>query len=276
MNGVENIPFEEYLARDAVSCSDLKAFAKSPEHYILSKLFPSEPTFSMNYGTAFHKMVEGDDLSVTYYDGVRRGKGWEAHKEKNKDKTFVTKSEYEELKERVEKLRTCPTTRELLSGVTIWEGSVFAHDAVLDVPIKCRFDGYNPNFRGVPTLIDLKTAQDGSPRGFTSAVYRFKYHWQAAWYMRLLQKAHIPVEQFVFVVSETDGRKSFPRRFTLPALYKMSNAMLEEALVEIGATLGNLARCRKSNFYPGYTNGEIMTLEGYAPRTSKEDTESVA
>jgi hypothetical protein len=48
-------------------------------------------------------------------------------------------------------------------------------------------------------ICDVKTTQDASPRGFRSAVYKYNYHLQAAFYMDMLG-----VDEFKFVTCEVN------------------------------------------------------------------------
>jgi hypothetical protein len=80
---VENMPFEEYLAVDAVSSTGLKLFARSAWHY--KNRVDIDPTPSMLRGTLAHcAVLEPDALSqryaVTPEDAPRRPSRaqWEA------------------------------------------------------------------------------------------------------------------------------------------------------------------------------------------------------
>ena len=52
------------------------------------------------------------------------------------------------------------------------------------------------------SVIDYKTTQDCSIKGFTSSVKKYQYDLQASWYQRGYEKAGFKVENFIFVAQE--------------------------------------------------------------------------
>src|SRR5512137_1961899 len=91
--------FPAYAALPGVNWSTLREMAKSPLHYQYRCTHPLEDTPQMRLGRIIHTAVlEPDALLhevVTWEDGVRRGKVWDAFAEANADKTIVSGDEYE-------------------------------------------------------------------------------------------------------------------------------------------------------------------------------------
>jgi exodeoxyribonuclease VIII len=92
-------------------------------------------------------------------------------------------------------------------------------------------------------LVDLKTTEDASMFGFQKSIHSFRYHVQAAWYLRSLAEA----EQFVFIAVE----KKPPY---LVAVYNASKEMVEAGNRAADKNLALLAECRKSNKWVGYSD----------------------
>ena len=67
------------------------------------------------------------------------------------------------------------------------------------VTCKVRPDLYNTR---TGMVLDLKTTQDGSERGFAKSVRAFNYLFQAAWYMTALRQMGERPKEFVFLVVE--------------------------------------------------------------------------
>ena len=70
---------------------------------------------------------------------------------------------------------------------------------------KARLDGYiAPRGKAKPIILDLKTAMDASPDGFSRAVAKFNYHFQQAFYVdavKAIKKRHA---QFIFIAVEKE------------------------------------------------------------------------
>ena len=95
----------------------------------------------------------------------------------------------------------------------------------------------------------MKTTEDASPRGFQNSLAKFRYHVQAAWYLRGLEGA----EEFVFIAVE----KKPPY---LVAVYQASAAVIAAGVRAADINLSNLSECRKKNHWPGYSEA-IETID---------------
>lgn len=174
-----------------LSYSSLKAFLKSPNHYLLYKS-GMEPTDAMRKGTAVdefiltpHKFKENyhvlDESEIlTQLSSNKNPRATKVYKEwlaMQPDKVLLTVDEYEELK----KIRAS-----VLSTTNILEGTD------RQVELTGKIGGIT--FRGFAdaigdAVIELKTTKDASPNFFMRQAYNLKYHLQTAIYLELSGKS---------------------------------------------------------------------------------------
>jgi exodeoxyribonuclease VIII len=132
------------------------------------------------------------------------------------------------------------------------ELSVYAKDPETGVLVRCRFDrllnrGFSP---------DLKTTTDASPRGFSNAIAKYGYAFQAAFYMDVYYWATGQrIEGFGFVCVE----KTAP--------YSVMCYRLDDESVEIGRhqyrkALNTYAECLETGNWHGYDGFDEETLIG--------------
>jgi len=115
------------------------------------------------------------------------------------------------------------------------------------VTIKGRPDLIAKDADGNLVIVDLKTTQDASPAAFAKDVANFKYHLQAAFYMRLTG-----AKKFVIVAQEKD----------LPCanrVYTLDEAAIAEGnrLMEEGIAL--YSQCITFDSWPSYSK-DVTTL----------------
>jgi exodeoxyribonuclease VIII len=100
-------------------------------------------------------------------------------------------------------------------------------------------------------IIDLKTTEDASPRGFAQSVKKYRYDVQAAFYSDGLEEATGKAcNGFFFVAVE----KHPPY---LVGWYFIGNEDLKEARQKYKKNLMTYGFCKKSNIWHGYS--EIVT-----------------
>jgi hypothetical protein len=120
--------------------------------------------------------------------------------------------------------------------------------------VKCKCDYLRENV----AIIDLKTTEDASEKGFMKSVLNYGYHQQAAFYMDCLQSIGSPVEAFVFIVVE----KSAP--------YAVGIYELDDTYIEMGRELNRRAmntyrECLETGNWYGYsTNIELLSPPAWA------------
>lgn len=124
------------------------------------------------------------------------------------------------------------------------------------VTCKVRPDLYNTR---TGMVLDLKTTQDGSERGFAKSVRQFNYLFQAAWYMTALRQMGERPKEFVFLVVE----KSAPY---LTSCYTLDNNDIEREVPNVIDAIRLYGECLKTDVWPGYGD-DIKTLNLGTPYT---------
>jgi len=251
--GYQQIEAEEYHATDAVSASLLKSVDRSPAHATVK----IEPTAAMDFGTAFHAaLLEPEKFNDTYavFDGDKRTKDGKAQYESliQAGKTTIKPEDLEAIEGMSESIRLHESAGALMkSGVAelsrFWmEGELMA---------KCRPDWAVDS----DTLIDIKTTTDASPAGFARAVANFKYHMQAAWYMR-----GTGASRFYFIAVETKPPYAV-------GVYELDRLSLDEGESRIERALDLWRQYKDASFKPAYSPYIIeLSLPSWALKGEQE------
>lgn len=229
---------EEYLKIDAVSASFLKECALTSLAHAKSKFeIPFEESDAMFLGSALHAAVLEPALFVSKYQSDRKLTGDNATAEKRRmdiDGMNASINAHAEAK------------RLLLSEGGQNETPIQWTEQGL--PARAKLDRI---FDGA--VIDLKTASDASPRGFSRAVFsQWRYDIQAAWYLRAARAAGLTVDRFLFVTVES--KRPWP-----VCVYMVDQAAIDNADEEIDLLLPRIKAARESGVWPAYPTG-VQTL----------------
>lgn len=179
----DDLTNEQYHALDGISASDVKiVHAKSIAHW-KNKRFKESVT--MQLGTAIHAFVlEADIAHDLIHRGpeTRRGKAWTEAKEEAESAgaVLLTEADYDHAKAVAESVLMTPRVMRMLNDPDcIKEKSIINTCPHTGLTLKCRPDALLPS----RAVLDLKTTQDASPRGFAKSVRGFGYDLQAAAYL---------------------------------------------------------------------------------------------
>ena len=164
------------------------------------------------------------------------------------DKRWLNQSDYELCMRMADSAREHPLLKTFLGkSDTIIEGTgLFGYQGA---DCKVRPDLFN---EGAGVVLDLKTTQEGDPRGFTSSVRKYGYDFQACWYMEGLRAMGYDPKQFIFLVVE----KSPP---FLTSAYTIDASQLEKQKPRMGEACRMWKECMKSGVWPGYGD-HIQTI----------------
>lgn len=259
-DGLRNLVLtnDQYHATEAVSKSHLDKLARSPAHYWAAYLDPArvrpEPTPAMMLGTALHTAVLEPDLwdatiAVLPQAFDRRTKAGkelaQAFEQEAAGKLVLTPDDADRVRRMADAVHQHPASRFLLDLPGKREASYFWTDQETGIECKCRPDWHSTDRR---LVVDVKTTEDASPKGFQRSVANFRYHVQAAWYQRPLG-----AEQFLFICVE----KAPPY---CVAVYAVTPVMFAAGSRVADRDLALLAKCRKAGRWPGYSD-EIQPLD---------------
>lgn len=185
--------------KDYLSYSQLKAFAKSPNHYLAYLEQTFEPTPQMVLGSAIHcRFLEPKQFHERYIAAPkvdRRTKDGKAAYE-----LFLSeKGNKEELT--LDQLELVYTVQAKLT-----ETLPIQFLGACENEVERYGEIHGERFKAVADMVctnwvaDLKTCQDASPEGFMRAAHNLDYHLQAAIY-----RAVFNVDKFFWIAVETSA-----------------------------------------------------------------------
>jgi len=189
-----------YIEREQhLSYSAIKAFMKSPRHFIQYKTRKVEPTPAMEFGTAFHMAVlEPEKFKDHYYivpeDAPRRPSSrqinaknpsektlesiawWENFLAENEGKEELSYNDHQTILHMQESVFSNGPARWVLDQITEFE-----------LPQKWEYGGFKwrgfLDGRGDGVILDLKTISDAHPdKCYREMVYKMFYHVQGFLY----------------------------------------------------------------------------------------------
>jgi hypothetical protein len=285
-----DMPFEEYLAVEAFSNSDMTLLARSAWHW--KNRLPKTQTRPMLRGSLAHcAQLEPDALHKRYVfvpaDAPRRPTEaqWNAKKSNEDsmaakawwseflngvgDREMVTAEEFAVTQQQLAALAAQPDLAQLLaSGYS--ECSVFWVDKATGVYCKARPDHVHQIDERTVRLLDLKSTVDESPSGFGRAAARLGYHRQAAHYTAgFAQAARMKVEAFVF-----GAVTSAPPVLAVP--YVLTDEIMAQAKEERSELLELYARCQRDDHWPTYGTGyQLLDFPAYAKRSNEVEVSYV-
>ena len=248
----------DYHAHSAVSKSHLDQVARSPLHYWARYLDPNrivpEPTPAMAIGSAVHTHVleldQWDARYVSAPDGIDRrtkaGKAeWEAFTTAATGRTVLPKADADLVMRMAHSVFTHPAAAMLLALPGKAETTHMWTDAATGLQCKCRPDWLTDDGR---LLVDLKTTEDASPRGFSRSIVQWRYFLQASWYLDGVEQATgTRPEQFLFLCVE----KKAPYAV---AVYAADAEMIAAGAQTAARDLDVLATCKAAGAWPGYSD----------------------
>lgn len=267
-NGVlPGLSNEAYHRGPGLSHSGLKRLRKTPFHYhelARERAVPTTPpTPQMLNGTLTHcALLEPAQFDARYVVGPdvdKRSKEWKQFTAQVPTCEVITSLQRDAAFRQADALRRLPDVATLLSSGEP-EVSAYWIDPATGVLCKCRPDWVSPvgYGRGV-VLLDVKTASDASPEGFSKAVANYGYHTQADWYCTGYALATgLEVHGMVFAVVESE----YPHAC---AAYMLDDAALLRAREDNREALHTYAHCAAHDEWPGYpTDIQVITLPRWA------------
>lgn len=185
--------------RTYLSTSALKAFAKSPNHYIQYVHRQFEATPAMILGTAIHcRILEPNEWDARYIEAPkvdRRTKAgkeeWSEFIEAAGEREALTHDQMRTVEAAAAAVLCDPIARDLLEACTAFEQE--GQTRILNTPYRGIADALGQNY-----CVDLKTCADASAATFERQAYNLMYHEQAAAYRRIFER-----DRFYWIAVET-------------------------------------------------------------------------
>lgn len=261
-----NVPAHEYHRREfgVVSKSALDQIDQTPAHYkAWADGLERAPTKAMRFGTMLHMaLLEPARFAETYVirpdfgdcrvkENKERKAAWEAT---YGGRTEMASEEQADILGMLKSVMEHPAGARLLVGgepeVTLrWK------DPLTGLPCKSRADYWVKSKRFV---VDIKTTEDASPKGFARSVANFRYHVQDALYRDGFRACGEPIEHFAILAVE----KKAPYAV---AVYTLDADAVARGYHASRSNIAVLADCLARNAWPSYSEGvEELGLPSWA------------
>jgi hypothetical protein len=273
---VHGLPAAEYHRGVGLSQSSLKYLRQSPWHYRSVIELPWPEWFvedddetrkvSQFAGTLCHcatlEPLAFDRRYVVGPDIDKRTKDWKDFVKANADRQVISARQYAVAHAQAAALRAVPDVADILDGGE-FELSAYWIDKATGILCRARPDCLNRTF-GTPDapaimLLDVKTTADARKAAVSKTIAHWGYHHQADWYCRgVAQATGLPVAGFVFAFVE----QTYPFACSV---FELDPEAYEVARRENRDALELLARCQRTNSWPGYPQAcEYVSLPRWA------------
>jgi exodeoxyribonuclease VIII len=245
----------DYFQNKAINASALKQILKSPAKYKHSLIEERKETAAFKLGSAAHcAILESSEFESRYIvkpEGLslatKEGKEWKALAG---ERVILSFEEMAAIDGMFESVLSHNAYKLLESGLAEFE----IYSEIDGSPAKAKVDFMNEN--GV--IVDLKTTDDASPRGFAQSVFKYDYALQAAWYLDVARAAGYEANHFIFVAVE----KTAP---FLTAIYRLDDAAIEYGRKQYKEALRIYRECNVTGDWYGYSDSiETISLPAWA------------
>lgn len=241
---IYDLPFEEYRAINAFNNSMAGLIERSPLHAVHG--FP-DSSDSLDFGSLVHTLVLEPETFDSIYAvtdlnlATKEGKAFKAEAESSGKKI-------------VKGATVSSAYRARDSIMTNDDASYLLRDGNAEVtmladidgtPVKARVDWLRTD--GV--LVDLKTTQDASVKGFAKSIHTYNYHRQGAFYSDIynLQPSCWSTD-FIFVAVENKPPFAVKCHSVSPQYFELGREKYLRAL-------DVYRECKQRDVWPGYPNG---------------------
>ncbi|MES2382580.1 MAG: PD-(D/E)XK nuclease-like domain-containing protein [Bacteroidota bacterium] len=263
--------FKPEFDKRPLSYSSLKAFQKSPQHYVEYRLTKFEPTASMVFGQIIDILIltpdEYDRKFAIMPDDIKKPTSSQLNAKKpspetiiqvqkftewaeeNRGKTWINSEDAELAKFLANKTFENPKAKELLSRITRTQDKVSWSHRATGLPLIGYKDATADSF-----IMDLKSSNDGSPEGFTKAAFNFGYHLQVGSYLDAEETLFGKFPDFFFLVVETLPPYNI-------SVYKADKDFIALGKQQFNDLLQQIKFCEENNlWHQGY---EFHSATGY-------------
>lgn len=258
---MEKISDTEYHRNTThISKSGLDLILKAPifywEKYLNPEHIPEVETDALRIGKALHLFTLeperiADGIAVMPYFNSYTNDGKNAKREfiaSNAGKSIVSDAEFKMIKNMAASLRANSWFRRFIAQGEA-EKTIFFNHAHNGAPCKIRMDWFN---EAEDIILDIKSTEDASPRGFGRSARTYGYHRQREFYRDGANSIGAN-PTFVFAAVEKNPPYAC-------AMYLMPKEASQMARVEIERGLDIYMRCRASGIWPGYGE-EIVPMD---------------
>jgi hypothetical protein len=263
--------FDPQFDTRPLSYSSLKAFQKSPQHFVEYRTTKKEKTAAMEFGNIVDVLIlTPDEFAVKYAimpENLKKPTSAQVNAakpspasvqqilrynewcEENKGKTWICKEDYELAAFLAKKTFENAKAKELLDRVVRTQDKIeWTHKAT-----GLKMIGYK-DATGDTFIMDLKTSADGSPEGYERASYNLGYPIQGGAYLDAEKTLFGRFPDFFHLVVETNS----PYNITV---YKVDSDFIALGTQMYNDLMQQIKFCAENNlWYMGY---EFHSAIGY-------------
>lgn len=263
---VDDVPFTDYIALDAINASGLKTFLRSPAHFWHDRHEAvRKETAAMRFGTLVHLAVLEPDrfaeqvrVAPAFDKRTKAGRlEFEAYDAARKPGDMdCTPGEMSTLQGILMAVQRNHTVRSILAGARR-EATLLWEDAAHNVDCKARYDAVDKD--GV--IVDIKTTVDARNDPFGKDMLRYGYGLSAAHYLEGARQTGVAEgDAFMFVAIEKEAPYGIRTYMLHPDEIIRSHAWRHKAMADY-------SRCRRLNEWPCYEEGVgILEAPKWAPK----------
>lgn len=259
---IDGMPAEVYHNTEGfISSTGLALVMKSPRHYERRQPLTSD---AVRMGSIFHAMILEPDVFKNDYVLLPEihDKRLAVYKEAVKaygEERIIIGRDLLKMQEMEKSLMENQNTRELIEAKGYTELSLFTTDPVSGLRVRCRYDKLIVDGDTLMP-VDLKTARDASPDGFSKAIHDRLYQLQAALYTDAITwETGIHAQTLRHIVVENEEPFCSMR-------YKLDSISLHLGRLDYRQALTTYHECLKTGIFPGYpqqTGDTIIALPEY-------------
>lgn len=239
--GFYKLSMQDYLTDPALDVSFLKKFARSGKH----AKEETKETPAMLFGTCLHwNILEPKE----FIKNVREKKS--GYAERKNGFIYLKTDDIKSIKTMKCKVWQKKTARRILKNAyakelggffQLWTGQM----AKVRIDIITDFNG--------PLIVDLKKTVDASEEGFYWQIKKYKYHWQAAFYLEAVSKI-TGIEHDRFGIMPCEDKLPHECGF-----YMIGDDWLEQAWREMQPLIDKYTVCKEQDKWEGYPD-EFVNL----------------
>lgn len=242
----------EYEAIPAINVSSLEHFERSPAHAREAMTHPPKPTDAMEFGTALHvALLEPSRFAAEYIGApkvdrrTKEGKAtWAQFEAEHANQIALDMDDFLTISRMRDAAYSHPIASKMLGGFGHNEvGVVFENEETGQV-CKSLLDRISA-FDGWTWVIDAKSCEDASRRGFSRSVKNYHYGAKAAFYLDGCNTVAPRERRFAWIAIE----KKAP--FAI-AIYEPDGAAINAGRSKYMRWLRNYAEAVRDNLWPGY------------------------
>lgn len=248
---------DNYNKHEGIRRSDLWHMNRSPAYFKAQSESKSEPTASMIFGIAVHKMVLEPDTFFDEYaiapdvdkrtkDGKEKWQNFLIDCQQN-NKSAISICDFNKIKAMVKAIENNPLATMFLTGQheTEW----YWEDIITKEKVKAKCDNI-AIIDNKKIIVDYKTTSSCQDGYFESSINKYGYQFQAGFYTAGLEQITNETYGFAFVAQETV--EPYDCR-----VYVCSEAFIANGQLKYRELLNLYHECKINNNWYGY-NGAIQ------------------